>query len=129
MLIPIRHHGDGSRPFPTSSESTVIGLCTGSLAAAAISTSATVFELIPAAVEAVLIAFRTGLRSIEVRNDVERASQELSPVWSVIVGLGESQALKELDAFSRAKVLISATSKVKGSFNTYRATPEVQDRT
>lgn len=112
VLISPRYHGDGSRSFPSSSDSTVIGLCTGSLAAAAISTSATIFELLPAAVEAVLIAFRTGLRSVEVRNDIEQSSQSVSPVWSVIVGLEENQALKELNAFSNAKVSESATSKI-----------------
>ncbi len=102
-----RYHGDGSRPYPSSSDTTVLGLCTGSLAAAAISTSTTVVELLPAALEAVLIAFRTGLRSIEARDDVERSSQSASSVWSVIVGMGEDQALKELDAFSAAKVIFS----------------------
>ena len=100
-----RCHSDGSRPYPDSSETSLLGLCTGSLAAAAISTSTTVFELIPAAVEAVLVAFRTGLRSIEIRNSIEECSQQPSPVWSVIVGMEEKQALKELNAFLAAKVV------------------------
>lgn len=104
MLISIRYHGDGSRPYPSSLDTTVLGLCTGSLAAAAISTSTTVVELLPAAVEAVLIAFRTGLRSIEVRDDIERVSKDASHVWSVIVGMEEDQAFRELSAFSAAKV-------------------------
>lgn len=90
----------------------VLGLCTGSLAAAAISTSSSIFELVPAAVEAVLIAFRTGLRSIEVRDEIDQGSQSASPVWSVIVGMEESQALTELDAFSAEKVFVLATSKL-----------------
>ena len=112
LLTHIRYHGDGSRPFPSSLDTTVIGLCTGSLAAAAISASATVFELLPAAVEAVLIAFRTGLRSVEVRNDIEQGSRGVSPVWSVIVGMEEDTALKALNAFSRAKVSTSTVSQM-----------------
>ena len=129
VLTPFRYHGDGSRPFPSSSDTTVLGLCTGSLTAAAISTSANVFELLPAAVEAVLIAFRIGLRSIEVRDEIERGSQGASPVWSVIVGMQENQALQELDRFSAAKVYISVTSKIKGSTNASRAIPEVRGHT
>lgn len=129
MLTPIRYHGDGSRSFPCSSDTVVLGLCTGSLAAAAISTSTSVFELLPAAVEAVLIAFRTGLRSIEVRDDIERSSQSELPMWSVIVGMDESQALKELNVFSAAKVTISATSKSHGSVNANRAIPELHGHT
>ena len=109
-LTPARFHGDGSRPFPCSSDTVVLGLCTGSLAAAAISTSTNILDLLPVAVEAVLIAFRIGLRSIEVRDDIERGSQSASPVWSVIVGMEENRALTELNAFSTTMVTISATS-------------------
>lgn len=113
MLIPFRFHGDGSRPFPRASDIAVLGLCTGSIAAAAISTSTSIFELIPAAIEAVLIAFRIGLRSIEVRDEIEPGSRSTLPVWSVIVGMEESQALTELNAFSAAKVALSATSEIQ----------------
>ena len=80
-----------------------MGLCTGSFAAAAISTSQTVAELLPAAVEAVLVAFRTGLRSFEARSDIEPRSVA-PPIWSVIVGMQEEQASAILDAFSKANV-------------------------
>ena len=99
-LIVSRHHGNGSTPYPKSTDTTLLGLCTGSLAAAAISTSTNIFELIPVAVETVLIAFRTGLRSIEVREDLEPASRGSTPVWSFIVGMDEKRATKELAAFS-----------------------------
>src|SRR5699024_12810178 len=59
-----RHFGEGSNPYPTAGNSYCLGLCTGSFAAAAISTSQTLSELIPAGVEAVLTAFRTALRSL-----------------------------------------------------------------
>ncbi|KAL9101302.1 MAG: hypothetical protein Q9163_003414 [Psora crenata] len=113
----IRDHGDGSRPYPNPSETAVLGLCTGSFAAAAISTSTSVFELLPVAVETVLIAFRTGLRSIEVRDDIERGSETASPVWSVIVGMHEDQALKELSTFSAAKGYPSSSRPYLSAIN------------
>lgn len=70
----------------------MVGLCTGSLAAAAISTSRTLFELVPAAIEAVLVAFRTGLRSVEVRQDIEPNAQNTSSSWSMTVAMQEEQA-------------------------------------
>ena len=82
-----------------------MGICTGSFAAAAISTSQTISELLPAGIEAVLVAFRTGLRSWEARNDIEHRSVA-SPVWSVSVGTQEEQASAILDEFSKAEVCI-----------------------
>lgn len=129
MLIPVRCHGDGSRPFPSSSDTIVLGLCTGSLAAAAISASNTMFELLPTAIEAVLIAFRTGLRSADVRDDIERGPQSASPVWSVIVGMEENRAVAEMSAFSAAKVIVSASSRIHHFVETDRATPRVHAHT
>ena len=102
-LTLARYFGEGSRQYPHYSNSYAMGLCTGSFAAAAISTCQTISELLPAAVEAVLVAFRTGLRSFEARNDIEPRSVA-SPVWSAIVGIQEEQAASILDAFSKEKV-------------------------
>ncbi|KAL2062955.1 hypothetical protein VTL71DRAFT_6027 [Oculimacula yallundae] len=98
----IKYYGEDSRPYPVSSNSYAIGLCTGSFAAAAISTSHTISELIPAALEAVLVAFRTGLASIEARDDIEY-SQQLSAPWSVIVALQQCDAEAGLSAFASTK--------------------------
>lgn len=115
-----RYYGEGSRRYPHGSNSHAIGLCTGSFAAAAISVSQTISELIPAAIEAVLVAFRTGLRSFEARNDIEHRSLA-SPVWSMIVGMQEEQACAALHAFSKTKVSTSTPAwrlplTVAGSF-------------
>ena len=91
-LTSTRYYGEGSKPYPHPSNSFVIGLCTGSLAAAAISASRSVFELVPAAIEAVLVAFRTGLRSVEIRQDIEPNDQSTSPSWSMILAIQEEQA-------------------------------------
>lgn len=104
LLINIlRYYGEDSRPYPSASNSYAIGLCTGSFAAAAISTSQTLSELIPAALEAVLVAFRTGLASIEARDDIEHDSKDTAPVWSVILGLKEQDALSALRTFIAGK--------------------------
>lgn len=99
----IRNYGEGSRPYPHPSRSFVVGLCAGSLAAAAISTSRSVFELVPAAIEAVLIAFRTGLRSVEVRQDIEPNAQ-MSSSWSFILSMQEGQASSALQEHAKATV-------------------------
>ncbi len=80
-----------------------MGLCAGSFAAAAISTSQTVAELIAAGIEAVLVAFRTGLRSLEARNDIEPRCVA-SAVWSVVLGMQEEHVSSILYKFSEAKV-------------------------
>ncbi|KAI9712188.1 MAG: Type I Iterative PKS [Chrysothrix sp. TS-e1954] len=51
--------------------SRVLGLCTGTLAAAAVSCSRDTLELIPAAVDAVVIAFRVGLLVADVAHRLE----------------------------------------------------------
>lgn len=100
MLTSVRYYSEGSRRYPHSSTSYAVGLCTGSFAAAAISTSQTVAELLPAAIEAVLVAFRTGLGSFEARNDIEPRSV-VPPIWPVIVGMQEEQAAAILDVNSQ----------------------------
>ena len=82
----------------------MIGLCTGSLAAAAISASRSVFELVPAALEAVLVAFRTGLRSVEARQDIEPNARDMSSNWSMILGIQEGEASRALREYVEATV-------------------------
>ena len=82
----------------------MVGLCTGSLAAAAISTSRSVFELVPAAIEAVLVAFRTGLRSVEVRQDIEPNAQDRSSSWSIVLGIQEGHASRALQDYVKSTV-------------------------
>jgi naphtho-gamma-pyrone polyketide synthase len=82
----------------------LLGICTGSFAAAAISTSQTVSELIPAGVEAVLVAFRTALRSAILRNDLEEPIHGMSRSWSVVVSLQQADADALINAFCMDKV-------------------------
>lgn len=90
--------------YPLPSESYLVGLCTGSLAAAAICCSRNIAELLPAAIEAVLVAFRTGLRATEVRDRLE-LSDGASASWSIVVpGIQEGTASTVLTDFCRTRV-------------------------
>ncbi|KAI9654283.1 MAG: Type I Iterative PKS [Alyxoria varia] len=62
----------------------VLGLSTGALAAAVISCSASVFELVPMAVDAVTVAFRIGLVVTSTAQRFE-PSDVLDQSWSLIV--------------------------------------------
>ncbi|KAL6716883.1 hypothetical protein ACLMJK_004795 [Lecanora helva] len=100
----IRYYGEGSRPFPKASNSYLVGVCTGAFAAAAISTSQTLSELVPAGIEAAIAAFRTGLRSLELGRDIEGDSAETPQSWSGVVSLKESQAKELIESFAVAKL-------------------------
>jgi hypothetical protein len=79
-------------------------LCTGALAAAAISSCKTLSELLPAAVQTVLISFRLGLCVVDVRNRLELASDN-SASWSMVVpGLTAEAAATGLKEFAEARV-------------------------
>ena len=79
-------------------------MCTGSFAAAAISATQTLSELVPVGVEAVLAAFRTGMRSLVMRNDIERPCNTTLQSWSAVIGAQEAQAIQIIDTFNSNKV-------------------------
>jgi naphtho-gamma-pyrone polyketide synthase len=99
-----RCFSEGSRKYPLPESDYVLGLCTGSFAAAAISTSQTIFDLIPASVEAVLVAFRTALCSLDLSRDIEQSPSQHGRSWSASVNLGESEAKAFLREFCANKV-------------------------
>ena len=93
------------QPYPQQTKSYLTGLCIGLLPAVAISTASTVVELLPAAIQAVLIAFRTGLRTWEARNFLAQGSEAAAlQSWSVVVGLQEAPAKESLEQFCKLKV-------------------------
>lgn len=82
-----------------------MGLCAGGFAAAAVSTSQTLAELIPAGVEAVLTAFRTALYTLAVRNDVEEPNHGIHhQSWSAVVNIQEYEASELIKRFILEKV-------------------------
>lgn len=82
----------------------MLGLCTGSFATAAISTSQTIVELIPAGVEAVIHAFWTGLHSFKLQRDLERSLSPTPRSWSAVVALPEQRAADLIENFVLEKV-------------------------
>ncbi|KAJ5908568.1 hypothetical protein N7495_001250 [Penicillium taxi] len=99
------YYGDLGNPYPSGSESCIIGLCTGELASAAVSSSKTVGELILAGVETVVLALRLGMCVVKVRELVEE-SRSVPPNWSVLVsGIREQEAQKLIQQFSEDNAL------------------------
>ncbi|KAJ5379475.1 hypothetical protein N7509_012594 [Penicillium cosmopolitanum] len=101
----IHYYGDLGHAYPSGSESFIVGLCTGQLAAAAVSSSSTVGELITAGIETVVLALRLGMCVTKVRGLVE-AAKSPSPSWSVLVsGIREQEGQKLIEVFGQAKAL------------------------
>ncbi|KAL3473670.1 hypothetical protein BJX99DRAFT_261073 [Aspergillus californicus] len=102
----IHYVGQGSRSYCSPDTTYLVGACTGSLAAAAISTSRSLAELLPAAVETVIVAFRVGFRCLTLRHDLRFPVPGEPKTWSAVVGV------KHLDA-----------AELVAQFNTDRALP------
>lgn len=103
MLMQDSYHSEGANRFPTAQGACLIGLCTGSFAAVAVSASSTVAELITTGVEATLVAFRTGLYSLTYGFDVQ-GSTDASLSWSITVGMQEEEVSSALSSFNATKV-------------------------
>lgn len=106
-IIPIvtinRRHADGNLTYPTAQDSRLFGLCTGALAAAAVSSSQDLIQLIPAAVHATVVALHTGLRA-EHEALATRENNSASR-WSMVVqGVSKDELTRILDLFNIRKV-------------------------
>ena len=74
----------------------MLGVCTGALAAAAVSCSRSVLELVPMAVDAVAVAFRTGMHVMDVAQRIE-PSDASDQSWSIIIsGSASAEAVQIL---------------------------------
>ncbi|KAJ6022161.1 hypothetical protein N7540_007665 [Penicillium herquei] len=101
----IHYFGDLGHAYPSGSESCIVGLCTGQLAAAAVSSSKTVGELMAVGVETVVVALRLGMCVFRVRELVE-GSGSSSPSWSVLVsGIREQEALQLIENFGHVNAV------------------------
>lgn len=88
-----------------STGSILVGLCTGSLAAAAVSCAQTSIDLLTLGIEAVVVAFRVGMHAARrAKTLVGEGALQWKP-WSVAVaGLSEPNAEKMLETFMRDQV-------------------------
>ncbi|KAI9795935.1 MAG: Type I Iterative PKS [Piccolia ochrophora] len=95
------HHEDhGSRAYPPA-ETSVVGLCIGSLAAAAVASSQSLADLLPLAVETVGIAFRVGVQALETAHHLH-TKNEKAESWSIaFAGIDELLAQIALGDFNR----------------------------
>lgn len=84
----------------------ILGLCTGALAAAAVSCSRNTLELIPLAVCAIKVAFRTGMHAADVAQRVA-PSDASDRSWSMVVG-GLAPAEAAVNSFCQQTVRILA---------------------
>ena len=82
----------------------LVGLCTGLLAAAALSASQSALELIGNALHIVRVAFRIG---IKVNNTARRLSVEVNQRWSrLVLGAQKEASIAEIRQFNKIKVRI-----------------------
>ncbi|KAL4816998.1 putative sterigmatocystin biosynthesis polyketide synthase [Aspergillus spinulosporus] len=116
-------------PYPHANDSYVLGVCTGSLAAAAISCSTSLSELLPIAVQTVLVAFRLGLWAQKVRDNLEISEYNQTRHWSAVCQVPPEEAAVAIDKFSYEKALsntrrpwITATSP---KTTTVSASPDI----
>ncbi|OJJ48520.1 hypothetical protein ASPZODRAFT_150731 [Penicilliopsis zonata CBS 506.65] len=128
----INYYGDLGHPYPASSDSHAIGLCTGLLAAAAVSSCKTVGELVPVAVQTVVLALRLGLCVLKVRDLVD-PSKSGPPTWSVLVsGIHEADAVELIQDYSATKALPPSSqpyiSAVSSNGLTISAPPAILDQ-
>ncbi len=84
-----------------NTDARLVGLCTGLIAATAVASSDSLTALVPLAVEAVRIAFRTGAHVGRVAEQIQCEGKAQS--WSTIVAADEKSAQAALDAFHQEK--------------------------
>ncbi|KAM0543067.1 hypothetical protein ACHAPJ_012516 [Fusarium lateritium] len=112
-LCAFIHYYDGQgRTFPQATNSRIVGLCVGSLAAAAVSCSCSLSELVSAAVDAVRVALQVGLRVLRTASLFDTPSKA-SSVWSMVFPdsvLPKTSAQERLDQFKTDLGLARASS-------------------
>ncbi|KAF7559526.1 hypothetical protein G7046_g4638 [Stylonectria norvegica] len=101
----ISYYGRSGRVYPTPENTYCIGICAGSFAAAAVSSSQSLVELIPSAIDAVLVAFRTACASFTARNDIIGNDSQKGGCWSVIVAGEEAEFEQKIDDFGTSECL------------------------
>lgn len=117
MLIqPYSYYGDLGHAYPSGDEACIIGLCTGQLASAAVSSSRTVGELIPVGVETVVLALRLGMCVLRVQELIEPGKSGTSS-WSVLVsGMREPEAQDLIQKFAKQNVSFEFGSPIVNSY-------------
>lgn len=100
-----RDFNAAGKQYPQAQDSYVLGLCTGALAAAAVSSSSSLSELLPIAVQTVLISFRLGLCVTDMRDRLELSTEERNKSWSIVVNSSPERTAGAIAEFCKANVL------------------------
>ncbi|KAI1152845.1 polyketide synthase [Nemania diffusa] len=107
---------------------TFLGICTGGLAAAAISCSQNVFEISRLGVQAITVAFRVGM---QVSKRASLLGYSLPESWSMVVSSQEDKISEHVETFSTNMGLPTAlkpyTSAVSLASTTISGPPEILD--
>ncbi|KAB2579259.1 Non-reducing polyketide synthase pks27 [Lasiodiplodia theobromae] len=127
----ISHCAQPGTSYPDASSTRIVGLCTGLLTGAAVSCTQSLTELIPVAVQTVVLAFRTGLVVADVRDRIDMGQPDRS--WSIMIpGLSGTAAAPYLDEFSRNMGLSSLNQPYVSAYADTGATisgpPDVLDQ-
>ncbi|KAJ5146426.1 uncharacterized protein N7515_000990 [Penicillium bovifimosum] len=105
----IHYYGDLGHTYPTGDGNCIIGLCTGQLASAAVSSSKTVGELISVGVHTVVLALRLGMCVLKVQELIE-PSKSAASSWSVLVsGMRETEAQELIEQYAKKNALPRAS--------------------
>ncbi|KAK7417367.1 hypothetical protein QQX98_004644 [Neonectria punicea] len=99
------YYSRNGRQYPPPQDTYCLGICTGSFAAAAVSCSRSLTELIDVAIQAVVVAFRTSLSSLIVKEDILGNGEQPSNSWSAVVSGEEFDCQAKIQQFSDEKQL------------------------
>lgn len=97
-------HSEGGLEYPNTCDTHLVGLCTGAFAAASVGCARSLVELVPVAVQSIIVAFRTGLYAGKIANSIEPTATA-SREWSMLVPGMDSQVVEDaLQQFAATKV-------------------------
>ncbi|KAH7138133.1 polyketide synthase-like protein [Dendryphion nanum] len=109
----IGYYGENPQELPNPANTRLLGLCTGLLAASAVASARTLGELLPLAIEAVRIAFRTGT-AVAAAKDALEQENNAKESWSTIVTATSENAAKSAiaDFHDERRISVSAQAYV-----------------
>lgn len=91
--------------YPESSSSCLVGICIGSLAAAVIGCAGSLSELLPLAVQTVVLSFKAGLLASDVSRRFCTDSDPLGQSWAFkSLGMSVGRAGAKIDEFAKFHV-------------------------
>lgn len=102
-----RHCEQNNGIYPGPDDAYTLGLCTGSLAVAAVSSCHSLRELLIVGVHTVRIAFATGMCAFEVGRRIEQSDNYPRRSWSMaVVGMNTESADQAVKGFAKVEVSI-----------------------